>query len=650
MGMEGGVQGMNKAIYETLDLFASRKTSRRDFIQALTALGVTSLAAESLSASFQQDMGTPAGSPQTGPPVMAEGPAGAVLLEQLKAMGLKYIFHTNTSGLDTITDAVVDSDVEILMVTHEGQAISAAEGYALAGGTMPFFMGSQVGVGNAISNIYNAWKDRTPMLVTFGRSALGGQGGRDSFEEWDQHLMPTDSFSAWHWSCVDAVSIPEVARRAVKFAHTPPGAPVTLDFPDDLLAQRIRAPIYSMDPKQIRPVFRATPALMVTAARWLAESQTPVFIVGPEISRGGAHRAIIALAEKLAVPVCQEDDLFCDFPTSHPLFLGRYSTQLRFPQNVDLVISFGAKIGGVHRGARLVHVSTDSDSIGRTNEVDLPILAHVSTVIPEISDALDGLLTGDRIRRIREERWEAASGYTALLRRSHEETTRYLFDQVPLSWGRVGHELERVLDRNAVIVPEMGSRNQMLGYLSQGIDDKWRFGRTKGSALGWGVGAAFGVQLALPDRQVVCIQGDGGFLFGQTETLWTISRYDAPILIVVMNNHCYNETRSRNLGGAGRQFQTGQELTSFLGDPHVDFTKIGEAYSIKGAKVGNPDELTAALQTAVETMRDGRPFILDVEVAPDGVMSETTWHPYFSIAQEGNRRPGSSWLEEEGRS
>ena len=171
-----------------------------------------------------------------------------------------------------------------------------------------------------------------------------------------------------------------------------------------------------------------------------------------------------------------------------------------------------------------------------------------------------------------------------------------------------------------------------------GHEDKLRIGRTTGSALGWGVGAALGVQLALPDRQVVAMQGDGGILFGQTETLWSISRYDAPVLIVVMNNHSYNETRNRNLSFGGTQFKTGKDLTSYLGDPDVDFSKIAAAYNIKGEKIFDPDDLGPALQRAVKTMREGRPYLLDLEVERDGIFSENTWRSPFSIAQLRNQR------------
>lgn len=632
---------MKKAIHKTLDQYLSKQTSRRDFIQAVTAMGFTSLAAESLLAAAQLDVGS-SDEPGKSQPRMMEGSAGSLIVEQLKAAGVKYIFHTNTSGVETMSDAVDTNEMQVIMVTHEGQAVSAVEGYALASGQLGFFIGSKVGVPNSISNLYNAWKDRTPIIVSYGRSTLRGQGGQDGFEEWDDHLKPTEPFAAWSWSCVDAETMPKTLRRAMKFAYTPPGAPVTLDFPPDLLRKKIHAPIYEIDPTRIRPVFRAPKDRIEKAAKMLAEAKSPVFIVGPEITRGDANAAMLNLAEKLGVPVCQGEGLFSDFPTHHPLFMEGYSPRMRFPQNVDLIINLGAKdVAGPPKAGRLIHASNDADIIGRRNPTDFPIHAHVSTVVADLSDALDGILTQDRMKKIRTERTAQAQAFNKKLRKSREITLQARFDDTPLAWERVGYELEKALDKNAVIVPEIGSQNQkVLGALSQGKEKKMRIGRTVGSALGWGVGAAFGVQLALPDRQVVALQGDGGFLFGQGETLWSIARYEAPIMIVVMNNHSYNETRNRNLGANGRQFKTGKDLTSYLGDPDVDFTKIAEAFGIDGQKVFDPADLGPAIQRALKTMKDGKPFLLDLEVARDGILADSDWHPQFSIAELGGRKRG----------
>src|SRR5439155_15913724 len=90
-----------------------------------------------------------------------------------------------------------------------------------------------------------------------------------------------------------------------------------------------------------------------------------------------------------------------------------------------------------------------------------------------------------------------------------------------------------------------------------------------------------GVKLARPDNQVVCLQGDGGFLFGQSEALWTMSRYDVPIIVVIFNNRCYNETRARMYAQGGRQSELRKDMLSYLGDPNVDFVSIAGAYNIK---------------------------------------------------------------------
>ena len=282
----------------------------------------------------------------------------------------------------------------------------------------------------------------------------------------------------------------------------------------------------------------------------------------------------------------------------------------------------------------MVHISSDADLLGRIVHTHLPILADVATTIEDLSDAIDGLLTQDRARRIRSDRLAAVGAFTEQVRQARERALRGRFDLKPLSWERIGYELEKALDKDAVIVPEIGTQKEkLLSQMKFGEENKLRVGRTTGSALGWGAGAALGVQLALPDRQVVSILGDGGFLFGQTETLWSIARHEAPLLMVIMNNHCYNETRNRNLSSAGRQYQTGKDLTSYLGHPDVDFTKIAAAYGIRGEKVRDPNDLGPALQRAVRNMREGRAVLMDIEVKPDGILSESTWYPRHSVAE-----------------
>jgi benzoylformate decarboxylase len=608
------------------------KKTRRRFIQTVSAVGLTPMAAKSLLAFAPQGGDAPPADP--GAVRVMEGSAGALVVEQLRAAGVKYIIHTNTSGVDAIMDAIVDApDMRVIMVTHEGQAVSTAEGLALATGDMTFFIGSTNGIDNAVSNLHNAFDDGTPMIVSF---------------EDGKPLGPVSHFSTLSHECTDAETMPAVVRRAMKAAVGPPSAPVTLSFPANLARQKIKAAIHKMDsPIKGRPIFRASSDAVQTLAKWLVEAQNPLFVVGREVSRGGANRVIQALAEKLAVPVCQgnrQDNLLCDFPTDHPLFLGGYVAGMRFPENNDLFVNFGAAFSNRPRSeqTRIAHVSFDAGQFEQQARTHLPILADVAATVADLSAAVDSLLTTDRAEKIRTARFKEVTAFTGAIRQAQQAALKGRFDQTPITWERLGYELEAALDKDAVVVPELGSQEfKLLAHLKFGPDNKLRIGRTAGGQLGWGVGAALGVQLGLPNRQVVALQGDGGIMFGQTETFWSLARYSAPVLVVVLNNRSYNETRNRNLGYGGAQYQAKKDMTSYLGNPDIDFTKIASAYGIGGEVVKSPGELAPALQRSIRQMRDGKPVVLDVQIARDGVLSDSTWYSQLSIAELGGRKSRS---------
>jgi len=199
------------------------------------------------------------------------------------------------------------------------------------------------------------------------------------------------------------------------------------------------------------------------------------------------------------------------------------------------------------------------------------------------------------------------------------------------------YELNRQLEPDAVVVEELGTEQKTLGYFPFADDAKMKIGRTEGRSLGWGVGASAGVKLALPDRQVVSLQGDGGFLFGQTDSLWTMSRYDIPVMTVVTNNRSYEETRWQIFNRNGWGGQAGRDYVSYLGDPDVDFTRLAAAYDIPGAVVSNSDELAPAIRRGLRTLREGRPFMLDVRTRTLGAGAELTWYPDFSLAEQRTR-------------
>jgi thiamine pyrophosphate-dependent acetolactate synthase large subunit-like protein len=353
---------------------------------------------------------------------------------------------------------------------------------------------------------------------------------------------------------------------------------------------------------------------------------------------------MLALAEKLSVPVTETvHSTFANFPNYHPLYLGELMAE-RYPRKQDLLISFGESftttVGQPLKTTPVVHISHDPNTIGRATAPDLAILSEVRTAIRDLSDALDAMLTKDRMAKIRAARLAEVSALTAQLKQSREIALRARFDSTPLTWERVGYELQQALDKDAVIVPEVGTEySKVLRQLTLGGPNKQKIGRTKGQALGWGVAAAFGVNVALPERQVVALQGDGGFLFGQSETLWSIARYEAPMLIVILNNRLYNESRDRNMQNGGYFYEAGRDFNGYLGDPNVEYAKIAEAYGLKGEKVKTAGDLPAALQRCLKSMRDGKAVVLDIDIAPDGpTLSQGTWYQRHSIADIRKKR------------
>src|SRR6185369_4335002 len=151
------------------------------------------------------------------------------------------------------------------------------QGYTLASGDLAFTINGSVGFPNTLNNMYNAWKDRTPLVVGSQREPLAIQGGRDAFEDWDDYLAPSAAFTRWRWSVQQPERIPEITRRAFKIACTPPEGPVALAFPVDVLAKRwVRAAIVDRDRFLLKPQVKPDPALVEQAAKLLLEAREPI--------------------------------------------------------------------------------------------------------------------------------------------------------------------------------------------------------------------------------------------------------------------------------------------------------------------------------------------------------------------------------------
>src|SRR5205085_5031403 len=394
-------------------------------------------------------------------------------------------------------------------------------------------------------------------------------------------------------------------------------------------------------PRDITP----NPRHVEQAARLLVESKNPILFVGPEVWTSGGRAAVVELAELLAVPVTQGWSWAADFPTNHPLYLGGYLSPVRYPGEVDLFLNLGANMPDqgsgpplVPRTAKIIHARIDSRFVGVNYPVDLSIIADVKETALALVEAVKSMLTKERLAAIKQERWTATKRFTDGLRQSYLAAARDGWDESPLTWPRLLLTVNEMLDEDAVIVEEVGTEDWVLRSFPFADGKKTKIGRTLGRSLCWGVGASIGVKLALPDRQVVSLQGDGGFLFGQTDSLWAMSRYDVPVITVVCNNRSYDEPRNNILMKGGRSRQEGKDMICYLGSPDVEFTHLAAAYGIRGERVSRPDELKPAMQRAIAETRGGRPYLLDVLVARTGLAADSTWYPRYSVASARTKK------------
>jgi benzoylformate decarboxylase len=547
--------------------------------------------------------------------------------------------------MGALCDAVVDRpDLQFIQGISENQAVAMADGYAKATGETAFACFSRVGGPLASANMYNAMKDRTPVVI-FTDHMDSQADGRDGHEDLDDWLDAFKQYTKWRWLVKEGNRIPEWVAHAFKVSSTVPCGPTFVRVPRNVLYQsNLKAEIFSRASMSVPMDITPNPRHVERAAQMLIEAKNPILYVGSEVWTSGGRADVVSLAELLAIPVTQAWSWAADFPTDHPLYLGGYMDPMRFPAQLDLFLNLGAKMPDpgsgppmIPRTAKIIQARVDSRQLGADYPVDLSIVADVKETARALIAAVKSIVTKARLETITQARLAATKNYTDRLRQSYLTAARDGWDESPLTWPRLLLTVSEMLDEDAIIVEEVGTEDWVQRSFPFADGKKTKIGRTLGRSLCWGVGASIGVKLARPNNQVVSLQGDGGFLFGQSDALWAMSRYDVPIITIVCNNRSYDEPRNNILMKGGRSRQENKDMICYLGNPDVEFTHLASAYGIHGERVAHPAELKPALQRAIRTTREGRPYLLDVMVARTGLAADSTWYPRYSVAASRTR-------------
>jgi benzoylformate decarboxylase len=323
----------------------------------------------------------------------------------------------------------------------------------------------------------------------------------------------------------------------------------------------------------------------------------------------------------------------------NPLYLGSGLAGGRpYPfGGADVLFQLGSREQGGPAAAdspdrpRYIAAGIDTEMLGRTRAFDLAVVGDVKAIVADLTDAIGALVTKERLAKIRETRLALVRPAIAAANADRLARARSVFNQPVIHPDQVGYEMENCLEKNAIIVTENNpgvlGKHDFLGF-GPTADHKQHIGHAGGS-LGWGVGAAVGVKLGAPDRQVVLSIGDGSLMYS-AGGFWSMARHDTAVLTMVWNNRNYQTVRNGAHRYNRRMAETGKYPGLYLGDPDIDFVKLAESQGVRGERVTRAADIAPALKRGTAETRRGQPYLIEFVVARFGGGAESTWYQKVS--------------------
>jgi benzoylformate decarboxylase len=549
--------------------------------------------------------------------------ASQAYLEVAAAYGVEYVFGLpGTSGQEFIGTIADQEKIRFILALHETGVVSMADGYARVTGRPSLAQVSTLpGTANAVGALYDAYRDRSPVVVT-STQVDTRIVGRDSHTEARDMVEVTRQFTKWSYEVHRADRIAEMLNRAFKVASTPPKGPVYLSLPSNLLGEPVRLKNPDADRFQIVPRIAGDPDAIKAAARMLARAKRPLIVAGSSVATAGGIEELIKLAEMVAAPVVMEPRYsYLSFPTTHPHGFQIPERQVTFKLPVwgepDLIFAIGCRLireyryleePAINPETRCVHIEEDPWEIGKVFPVDLGIIADAKSalkslieIFPTFSSETNGSARTERLECLKRAKEEAQSEL--------EKRVRIGWNDTPINAARLARSMDKVLDPNTLVVNESPTSKDILLANFRFTRERSYFSNSSAGYLGWGLGAAIGAKLACPNRRVVACLGDGSCMFG-IQGLWTLAKYRVPLVVIVFNNRAYMAVKNQ-FRGADERIKIAAELGAELVGPDLNFARLAESFGIFGQRVEQPDAIEPALQRAME---QSGPAVLDVVI------------------------------------
>lgn len=551
--------------------------------------------------------------------VAAKRATGAyALMDSLKRHGVKHIFGYPGGAILPIYDELyrfeASGDLQHILVRHEQGAAHAADGYARATGRVGVCFGtSGPGATNLVTGIATAHMDSIPMVVITGqvpRNAIG----TDAFQETDIYgiTLPIVKHS---YVVRDPKDMAKIVAEAFHIASSGRPGPVLVDIPKDVgLEEFDYVPV---NPGEVnlpgyRPTVKGNIRQVNQAIKLIRASVRPLLYVGGGAIAAGAHAEIKELAELFHLPVTTTLMGKGSFDENHPLALGMLGMHGTAYANFavsecDLLIAVGARFDDRVTGkldefaarAKVIHIDIDPAEVGKNRAPDVPIVGDVRQVLvdllrrcQELGGGTETNQTAEWLQRI--ERWRqdyplVAPEYNDVL--SPQEVISLLGQIAP----------------HAYYTTDVGQHQMWSAQFLKNGPRQWISSAGLGT-MGFGLPAAMGAKMALPNEEVICIAGDASVQMNIQE-LGTLAQYGIGVKTVIVNNGWQGMVRQWQETFYGERYSCSNME---VGMPN--FMKLAEAYGVKGIKVTQREQLKDAI---AQMLAHNGPVLMDVQVKRD---------------------------------
>jgi len=545
---------------------------------------------------------------------------GQAAVESLKAEGVDHVFGLIGSATMEMFDALYDAkDIRFIGVHDERTGTHMADGYARASGKTGVILAGQNGPGstNLVTGLAQAAAAYSPVLSIAGMLSTEHLY-RDAFQEVDQQALFTP-VTKKTWTVTKANRIPEMFREAFRVAMSPRRGPVQLNLPRDVLAEQITMPEMQA-PNEYRVMQNPAPAqnAFSEAAKLLTGAKRPVIITGGGIKNSRGHAAAIALAETLNAPIVLAPGHGDALPFDQPLNAGQMGPRgnpvaSRLAKEADVILALGTRLGfnstfysydNINRDAAIIQVELEPTAIGRYFPIKLGIwgdaIATAKALIPVVNAMQFKAEIATWTAHFQKERQEWLA----------ERDAKADTETVPIQPSGLFHHLRQILPADAAYTMDAGTlclqaTDAMTYQTPPSLFTPLDFG-----LVGFSFACGLGVKLAMPDRPVISMMGDGGFGMTISE-LSTAVDHGINTVTLVMNNGSWGAEKAYQ-----RDFFNGRYIGADISSPAFD--KAAELYGAAGFRVERLSDLADAVHAALGA---GKPAVVDIQVDPAALYS-----------------------------